>query len=127
MRKNFGSYDETLGQAFSDGKKDQVKHRFDRQAVYDLLLTVPHGRVVTYGRLAELLGNKRLARVVGNVLHANPDGDKYPCYKVVSSMGELRRAYAFGGMDEQKRRLEAEGIAVVNGKVDLKKYGWNQP
>lgn len=90
--------------------------------MYDLLLTIPRGRVVTYGRLAELLGNKHLARVVGNALHANPDGDLYPCYKVVNSKGELSRAYAFGGIDEQKRRLEAEGIAVVNGKVDLKKY-----
>lgn len=57
--------------------------------LYDLLLMIPHGRVVTYGRLAELLGNKHLARAVGNALHANPDGDKYPCYKVVSSKGEL--------------------------------------
>ena len=97
---------------------------FNRQNVYDLLLTIPRGRVVTYGKLAEMLGNRRFARAVGNALHANPDGEKYPCYKVVNSKGELSPAYAFGGIDEQKRRLEADGIAVDKYKVDLKKFGF---
>lgn len=91
--------------------------------LYDLLAIIPRGRVVTYGKLAEMLGNKHLARSVGNALHKNPDGEKYPCYKVVNSKGELSRAYAFGGIEEQKRRLEADGIAVENYRVDLKKYG----
>ena len=95
---------------------------FDKQKIYDILLTVPYGRVITYGMLAEMLGNKRNARAVGNALHKNPDGDKYPCYKVVNSKGELSRAYAFGGIDEQRRRLETEGIVVIYNKVDLKKY-----
>ena len=103
-----------------------MKSKFDRQRVYDLLLTVPHGKAVTYGDLAEMLGNRRLARAVGNALHANPDGNRYPCYKVVNAKGELSRAYAFGGIEEQKRRLEAEGITVENGKVDLEKYGCAQ-
>ena len=85
---------------------------------------IPCGKVVTYGTLAEMLGNRRMARVVGNALHSNPDGEKYPCYKVVNSKGELSRAYAFDGIDEQKRRLEADGIVVENGKVDLKRYGY---
>ena len=69
-----------------------------------------------------MLGNKKWARAVGSALHKNPDGDKYPCYKVVNRKGELSSAYAFGGIDEQKRRLEAEGVSVENGKVDLIKY-----
>lgn len=97
----------------------------NKQEVYDNLLTIPRGKVITYGALAEMLGNKKLARAVGNALHYNPDGDKYPCYKVVNSKGELSRAYAFGGIDEQKRRLEAEGVTVKNGKVDLTKYSKN--
>ena len=96
----------------------------DKQALYELLLTIPRGKVVTYGTLADMLGNRRMARAVGNALHSNPDGEKYPCYKVVNSKGELSRAYAFGGIDEQKRRLEADGIVVENGKVDLKRYGY---
>lgn len=97
--------------------------RFDRQNLYALLCSIPYGRVVTYGGLAARLGNRKWARAVGNALHDNPDGDKYPCYKVVNSRGELSRAYAFGGMEAQKRRLEAEGIVVTDNRVDLKQYG----
>lgn len=86
------------------------------------LLTIPKGKVVTYGQIAVYLGNKNLARAVGNALHRNPDGDKYPCYKVVNSKGELSKKYAFGGIEEQKNRLENDGVKVVNYKVDLEKY-----
>ncbi len=96
--------------------------KIDRQKLYELLTLIPRGRVTTYGKLAEQLGDPHLARAVGNALHQNPDGDRYPCYKVVNSRGELSPAYTFGGIDEQKRRLEADGIVVVNGKVDLKRY-----
>ena len=96
---------------------------FDKQKLYELLCEIPRGKVVTYGKLAEMLGDRKWTRAVGNALHSNPDGDKYPCYKVINSKGELSPAYAFGGIIEQKRRLEAEEIAVDGGKVDLKKYG----
>ena len=104
-----------------------MKSGFDRQNVYDLLRIIPSGRVVTYGKLAQRLGNVHWARAVGNALHLNPDSDKYPCYKVVNSKGELSHSYAFGGIVEQKRRLEADGISVENNKVDIEKYGvdWN--
>ena len=99
-----------------------MKNKFDKQALYELLIFIPKGKVVTYGTLAAMLGNKGWARAVGNALHDNPDGEKYPCYRVVNSRGELSKAFVFGGADEQKRRLEKDGIEVVNGKVDLEKY-----
>lgn len=92
--------------------------------VLEYLTTIPKGKVVTYKQVAEYLGNKGLARVVGSILHKNPDGDKYPCYKVLNSKGELAEAFVFGGKDVQKIRLEKEGIKVVDYKVDLKKYQW---
>ena len=97
---------------------------FDKQKLYELLTRIPEGQVVTYGTLARMLGKKEWARAVGNALHENPDGVKYPCYKVVTARGKLSEAYAFGGITEQKRRLEADGIAVSDGKVDLKRYGY---
>ena len=103
-----------------------MKNSLDRQRLYELLRTIPRGRVVTYGDLAEMLGDRHLARAVGNALHANPDGDRYPCYKVVNGKGALSCAYAFGGITEQARRLAAEGINVENGMVDLKKYGFKE-
>lgn len=94
--------------------------------VYEYLMTIPKGKVVTYKQVAESLGNKGLARAVGNILHKNPDEKKYPCYKVLNSKGELAEAFAFGGKKVQKERLEKEGIIVVDNKVDLKVYQWQE-
>ncbi len=99
-----------------------MKHKIYKPSLYAILTKIPRGCVITYGRLAEMLGNKKWARALGNALHENPDGDKYPCYKVVGYDGKLSHGYAFGGIEEQKRRLEADGIVVKNGKVDLSKY-----
>ena len=102
-----------------------VKPIIDRQKLYELLTTVPRGHVITYAQLAELLGNRQWARTVGSALHKNPDGERYPCYKVVNSKGRLSRRYAFGGIDEQRHRLQAEGITVDKDTVDLNRYGVN--
>lgn len=90
--------------------------------VYEYLRMIPRGKVATYKQVATYLGNPKLARVVGNILHRNPDGEVNPCYKIVNSQGRLSGSFAFGGRDEQARRLREEGIEVVNGKVDLVKY-----
>lgn len=97
-----------------------------KEKVYEFLTTIPKGKVVTYGQIAEYLGNKRLARAVGNILHSNPDGNKYPCYKVIDSKGNLSKSYAFGGIEKQRERLENDGITVCDYKVDLDKYQMKQ-
>ena len=91
--------------------------------IYEAVKQIPKGRVATYGKVAEMAGNPRMSRAVGNALHKNPDSDHIPCYRVVNSKGELAGAFAFGGEEVQRKLLEADGIEVVNGKVDLKKYG----
>ncbi|MDD6276532.1 MAG: MGMT family protein [Clostridia bacterium] len=95
------------------------------ESVYEYLTEIPKGKVVTYGQIAEHLGNPKLARAVGNALHRNPCGDKYPCYKVLNSRGELSRSYAFGGIEEQKKRLENDGVEVINYTVNLKIYRYD--
>lgn len=90
--------------------------------VLNFLITIPKGKVVTYGQIACAIGHPGAARVVGNILHKNPDGNKHPCYKVVNSKGELSRHYAFGGIMVQQERLELDGIEVVNNHVNLNKY-----
>lgn len=93
-----------------------------KEKVYEFLTTIPKGKVVTYGQIAECLGNKSLSRVVGNILHNNPDEEKYPCYKVVDRNGNLSKYFAFGGIEKQKEKLENDGITVNDYKVDLNKY-----
>lgn len=93
-----------------------------KDKVFFFLTTIPKGKVTTYKNIAKFLGNENYARVVGNILHKNKDGNKYPCFKVVNSKGRLSYSYAFGGVEGQKKRLEEEGINVVNYHVDLNKY-----
>jgi len=95
-----------------------------KEKVYEYLKTVPKGRVTTYGRIAEFLGDRHYARTVGKILHENPDPSQYPCHRVVSGKGRVAENYAFGGAEAQRKRLENEGIVFEeNGTVDLKKYG----
>ena len=93
--------------------------------IYDAVCRIPAGKVATYGQVAGMAGNPRMCRAVGNALHKNPDPERIPCFRVVNARGELSGAFAFGGPDEQKKRLEAEGVRVENGRVDLKKYGYH--
>ena len=110
----------------SVGNKSGVGMNELSKKVFEYLTTIPKGKVVTYKQVAEHLGNKGLTRVVGNILHKNPDGDKYPCYKVLNSKGELAEAFVFGGKNVQKERLEKDKIEVKDNKVDLSIYQWKE-
>lgn len=92
--------------------------------IYDVVKRIPYGRVATYGQIAALAGNPRLARVVGYALHVNPDPDGIPCYRVVNKQGRVSPAFAFGGANMQVQLLEKEGVELKNGFVDMEKYLW---
>ena len=79
--------------------------------------------MATYGKVAEMAGDAKMARAVGNALHKNPDPEHIPCFRVVNAKGELAGEFAFGGKGAQAKLLKADGVEVVDGKVDLKKYG----
>lgn len=91
--------------------------------IYEAVKKIPAGHVATYGQVAEMAGDKKMARAVGNALHKNPDPENIPCFRVVNSKGECSSSFAFGGLGEQEKRLLADGVEVVDGRVDLKKYG----
>ena len=90
--------------------------------VYEAVRKIPKGRVATYAQVAELAGNKRMSRAVGNALHRNPDPVNIPCFRVVNSKGELSGNFAFGE-GVQERLLTEDGVEVRDGKVDLSVYG----
>lgn len=92
--------------------------------IYEAVKRIPKGKVASYSQVAAMAGNPRMCRAVGNALHHNPDPENIPCYRVVNAKGELSGAFAFGGADEQEKRLAADGIPVINGKVDMEKYGY---
>ena len=90
--------------------------------IYEAVKKIPRGKVATYGQVAEMAGDKKMARAVGNALHKNPDPENIPCHRVVNSKGELAGGFAFGGAEVQAKLLRAEGVEVVDEKVDLEKY-----
>jgi len=94
--------------------------------IYEAVKKIPYGRVASYGQIAAMAGDKNMSRAVGNALHKNPDPDNIPCFRVVNAKGELAGAFAFGGATVQQELLEAEGVEVVDGRVDLGKYGFNE-
>ena len=97
------------------------------ERIYEVVKQIPYGQVATYGQIAAIAGNKRWARVVGYALHANPEPDMIPCYRVVNKEGRVSDAFAFGGGNRQIELLMAEGIEFVDGHVDMKKYQWERP
>lgn len=96
---------------------------FDK--IYRVVKRIPKGRVATYGQIALLAGNPHWSQVVGYALHSNPSPETIPCYRVVNRFGELAEAFVFGGINRQQELLEAEGIEVNEGKVDLSVYLWD--
>ena len=92
--------------------------------IYEAVKKIPRGMVATYGTVAALAGDKKMARAVGNALHKNPDPDGIPCFRVVNAKGELAGEFAFGGGGAQAKLLRAEGIEVTDGRVDLSRYQW---
>ncbi|MGN0557502.1 MAG: MGMT family protein [Acutalibacteraceae bacterium] len=95
------------------------------EKIYEVVRRIPRGRVATYGQIAALCGNRRLARVVGYALHANPDPEHIPCFRVVDRFGRLSGSFAFGGGSAQAELLRADGIEVNGDTVDLEKYMWD--
>lgn len=87
--------------------------------IYEVVKTIPSGKVVTYGQIARKLDSD--PRMVGWALHANKD-ETVPCHRVVNKEGRLAPTFAFAGWKEQRRRLLAEGVSFVDEMhVDLSK------
>ncbi|MDL2289814.1 methylated-DNA--[protein]-cysteine S-methyltransferase [Paludibacteraceae bacterium OttesenSCG-928-F17] len=103
---------------------DKVEFNSVRQAVYDVVRTIPYGRATSYGAIAKAIGYPNYSRLVGRIM-ANCNS-AIPAHRVVNSQGTLSAKGAFGDGDEMKNLLEAEGIAVQHDKIkNWKKVFWN--
>ena len=93
------------------------------EKIYEVVKSIPKGKVMTYGQVATLAGNPRWARVVGYALHSNPNPNEIPCHRVIMRDGSVAPGFVFGGPDAQKQILISEGITFTSdGKVDIKKH-----
>lgn len=87
-----------------------------QRRVYEGVVKIPKGRVVTYGQLARMLGKPTCARAVGNALNKNIFSD-VPCHRVVRADG-LVGGYAWG-TPEKIKILRLEGVHIKNGRVNF--------
>ena len=94
--------------------------------IYEAVKKIPLGCVATYAQVAAAAGDRKMARAVGNALHKNPDPMSIPCHRVVNAKGELAGEYAFGGKWRQADRLMEEGVEVIDGRVDLSRFQWEE-
>jgi methylated-DNA-[protein]-cysteine S-methyltransferase len=79
-----------------------------KDEVYNMLLKIPVGKVSTYGDIAKALGLPHAARLIGQILHENPNPVVVPCHRVVHSNGKIG-GYAYGS-DRKRKLLEEEGV-----------------
>lgn len=90
------------------------------ELVYRFIENVPLGKVTTYGAIGRALSIS--PRLVGRILHLNPNPEKYPCHRVVKSDGTVASGFAFGGREGQMKKLVSEGIEIKDEKINLLKY-----
>ena len=99
-----------------------------RERVYRIVRSVPRGRVMTYGQLAEILGDGYTPRTIGFVMHGSDD--KTPWHRVINAQGACSTGRVVIPHDKQQRMLEAEGVCFnERGRCDLRNYLWipNEP
>jgi len=96
------------------------------EKVYDVARLIPKGRVTTYGHIAEFIGQKGSARMVGWAMNAsfgvNPP---VPAHRVVNRKGLLTGKHHFHTPDLMQKLLENEGVKIENDQViDFYKILW---
>jgi len=97
------------------------------QKVYEIVRRIPYGRVTSYGAIAEFLGSRGSARMVGWALNSTKDstGD-IPAHRVVNRNGLLTGKHHFGGKDLMKELLESEGLIIEDDRIiNFKEKFWD--
>ncbi|MEP7147625.1 MAG: MGMT family protein, partial [Acidobacteriota bacterium] len=95
-----------------------------REGVYEIVRQIPSGRVMTYGQIAEILGEGYTPRTVGYVMHG-ADTEHVPWQRVINSQGACSTGKMTMPLNLQQSFLESEGLVFNDkGKCDLKTYLW---
>ncbi|MDP3710796.1 MAG: MGMT family protein [bacterium] len=92
-----------------------------KQKVHNAVKQIPQGKVMTYSGIAKLIGRPKAARAVGNVLNKNFD-KTIPCHRVIKSDGRIGEYNNLSG--DKTGLLKKEGVIIISGQLDLKKYRW---
>jgi len=95
--------------------------------VFKVAMQIPYGRVTSYGAIAEYLGLRGSARMVGWAMNASHTSNRnIPAHRVVNRNGLLTGKHHFGGPNVMQQLLESEKIKVKNDKVvNFEKLFWD--
>jgi len=88
--------------------------------IWQIVNAIPLGKVATYGQIASMAGVPQQSRLVGRILSRLPSGSRLPWHRVINSQGRISNP----NPTHQQERLEAEGVSLINGRVQLKLYQW---
>lgn len=91
-----------------------------QESVWQVVMAIPRGKVASYGQVASLAGIPAHARLVGRILSQLPQGTRLPWHRVVDSRGRISNP----NRAKQREKLEAEGITLVKGRVNMRRYAW---
>lgn len=107
-------------------KEKQPKSYSFFDNVYEVAMLIPKGRVTSYGAIANYLGTKMSARMVGWAMSASHTNEKIPAHRVVNNKGLLTGRHHFETPDAMQLKLEKEGVKIKNNQVqDFEKKFWD--
>jgi methylated-DNA-protein-cysteine methyltransferase-like protein len=105
-------------------KQDKDYNFFNE--VYEVVMLIPRGRVTSYGAIANYLGTRMSARMVGWAMNAAHGNKKVPAHRVVNRLGLLTGKHHFETPKTMQERLEKEGIRVKKDQIqDFSKVFWD--
>ena len=106
-------------------ENESVNDKKYRQKVYEIVNEIPVGRVMTYGQIAEILGEGYTPRTIGFVMHA-AETEKVPWQRVINSQGACSTGRMTVPVNLQQSILESEGVSFNDkGRCDLNVYRWS--
>jgi methylated-DNA-protein-cysteine methyltransferase related protein len=92
--------------------------------IWATVCDIPKGSVASYGQIAEIAGIPRGARQVGHALRLLPSNSGVPWHRVITTSGRIAFDKDSRAYNRQSRRLMMEGVAILNGRIDMQKYRW---
>jgi methylated-DNA-protein-cysteine methyltransferase related protein len=93
-------------------------------AIVEIILSIPRGKVATYGQVARLAGYANGARLVVWALNSNRKRPDLPWYRIVNARGGISLAPG-DGYELQKSLLSAEGVDFgPDDRIDLSRFQW---
>jgi methylated-DNA-protein-cysteine methyltransferase-like protein len=92
--------------------------------VWQVVCDIPPGHVLTCGEVARLSGMPRYARRVSQAMRWAPRKMKLPWHRVINAQGKISFPEDSNGYRRQKALLEEEGVVLLNGKIDLERFGY---